>query len=30
VFVNGTPVWGADRPAGPQPGRVLSRVTGAK
>lgn len=28
VFVNGTPVWGIDRPAGPQPGRVLSRVTG--
>jgi N-acyl-D-aspartate/D-glutamate deacylase/CubicO group peptidase (beta-lactamase class C family) len=25
VFVNGTPVWGTDRPAGPQPGRVLSR-----
>jgi N-acyl-D-aspartate/D-glutamate deacylase/CubicO group peptidase (beta-lactamase class C family) len=25
VFVNGVPVWGIDRPAGPQPGKVLSR-----
>jgi N-acyl-D-amino-acid deacylase len=29
VFVNGVPVWGADRPEGDRPGRVVSRSPGS-